>query len=124
MKTVRAGLVQMRCEKGAIAANLDAISHTLAAAAALDVDILGFPEMSITGYVDPTQYPGSILRLDGPETAQLLEITRGLPTTLLARLPLCPRRSPPPRHPRLVSRRDLPRTRSRDLSRPRPDRFP
>ena len=116
MRTVRAGLVQMRCEKGAIAANLEAISHTLAAAAALDVDILGFPEMSITGYVDPTQYPGSILRLDGPETAQLLEITRGLPTTLLARLPLCPRRPPPPRHPRLVPRHSVPGDRPPDLT--------
>jgi len=86
MRTARAGLAQMRCEKGAIAANLDAISHTLAEAAALDVDILGFPEMSITGYVDPTQYPEAILRLDGPEISRLLDITRGLPTTLLAGL--------------------------------------
>ena len=86
MKTVRAGLVQMRCEKGAIAANLDAISHTLAAAAARSTDILGFPEMSITGYVDPARYSEAILRLDGPEISRLLEITRGLPTTLLAGL--------------------------------------
>ena len=86
MKTVRVGLIQMRCEKGAIAANLDAISHTLAAAAAIDVDVLGFPEMSITGYVAPTRYPRAILRLDGPEIAQLLDMTRGLPTTLLAGL--------------------------------------
>jgi predicted amidohydrolase len=86
MKTIKVGLVQMRCEKGAIDANLEAISHTLAAAAARSTDILGFPEMSITGYVDPTRYPGAVLRLDGPEIAQLFDMTRGQPTTLLAGL--------------------------------------
>ena len=58
MKTVKVGLVQIRCEKGAIAANLDAISHTLAAAVARSTDILGFPEMSITATSTPPDTPG------------------------------------------------------------------
>jgi predicted amidohydrolase len=80
------GLIQMRCEKGAIAENLDRIARYYAEAVELGVDIIGFPEMSLTGYADPTRYPGAILRLGGPEVSQVLEMTRDQPTTLLAGL--------------------------------------
>jgi predicted amidohydrolase len=53
---VRVGLIQMRCEKGAIAENLASLSRYLAEAAMRNVDIVGFPEMSITGYADPTTF--------------------------------------------------------------------
>jgi predicted amidohydrolase len=76
----------MRCEKGATAENLESTSRYLAEAVARDVDIVGFPEMSITGYADPTRYPEAILHLDGPEVAQVVEMTRGQPVTLLAGL--------------------------------------
>ena len=66
-KHMRVGLIQMRCEKGAIAENLADVGRTYAQAVARRVDIVGFPEMSITGYADPTRYPEAILRLDGPE---------------------------------------------------------
>jgi predicted amidohydrolase len=42
---VRVGLIQMRCEKGAIAENLASLSRYLAEAAMRNVDIVGFPEM-------------------------------------------------------------------------------
>jgi predicted amidohydrolase len=83
---IRIGLIQMRCEKGAIAENLESTSRYLDEAAARDVEIIGFPEMSITGYADPTEYPEAIVRLDGPEVAQLLEMTKGQPITVLAGL--------------------------------------
>lgn len=83
---VRVGLIQMRCEKGAIAENLASLSRYLAEAAMRNVDIIGFPEMSITGYADPTRYPEAIVRLDGPEVAQVLEMTRGQSITVLAGL--------------------------------------
>jgi predicted amidohydrolase len=50
------------------------------------VDVIGFPEMSITGYADPTKQPEAIIRLDGPEVVQVLEITRGLSLTVLVGL--------------------------------------
>jgi predicted amidohydrolase len=50
---VRVGLIQMRCEKGAIGENLAIMSRCLAEAAMRNVDIVGFPEMSITGYAGP-----------------------------------------------------------------------
>lgn len=83
---VRIGLVQMLCEKAMIAENLEGIARYLDEATTCCVDILCFPEMSITGYADPRKYPEAIIRLDGPEVGRLLEITRGNSTTILAGL--------------------------------------
>jgi predicted amidohydrolase len=83
---LRVGLVQMRCEKGAVAENLAQIADHLAEAEALGVAIIGFPELSITGYVDPGRCPEAVLHLDGPEIGRLAEMTRGRSTTLLAGL--------------------------------------
>lgn len=84
--TLRIGLVQMRCEKAAIAGNLQEISHHLDAARERRLDIIGFPEMSITGYADPTRYPQAVISLDGPELRRFLELTHGCPATVLAGL--------------------------------------
>jgi len=71
------GLVQMRCEKGAIDENLAAIEAAIQAADSRGVDIICFPEMSITGYIDPAQRPEAVLTLDGPEVARFVEMTSG-----------------------------------------------
>ncbi|MCA9872045.1 MAG: hypothetical protein KC441_00260 [Anaerolineales bacterium] len=81
---VRIGLIQMRCEKGAITENLAAMAGYLDQAAARNVDIVGFPEMNITGYADPTRDPAVKLRLDGPEVAQLLQLSQRFPGTILS----------------------------------------
>lgn len=62
----------MRCEKGATAENLEQIAFYLREAASRGVDILGFPEMSLSGYADPHRYPEAVLRVDGLEVGQLL----------------------------------------------------
>ena len=79
----RVGLIQMRCEKAAIAENLERMNHYLAEAAALRVEIVGFPEMCLTGYADPTHYLQVMLNLDGPEIARFLRLTRWFPGTIL-----------------------------------------
>lgn len=84
MPDVRIGLVQMHCEKGAITANLDAISSHLRDGAGHGVEILCFPEASITGYVDPTRVPAAVVQLDGPEVAQFVALTRDVPLTAIA----------------------------------------
>lgn len=76
----------MRCEKGAAIQNLTTISHYLSEAAAREIDIIGFPEMSITGYADPTLYPGSKLSLQGPEIERLLGMSQSFSGTILAGL--------------------------------------
>lgn len=85
-RLIKIGLIQMRCEKGAMVENLDHLSRYFYEAVAQDLDIIGFPEMSITGYVDPTRYPDAVLPLDGPQIAQVLNMTKGQPTALLAGL--------------------------------------
>ena len=83
---VKIGLIQMCCEKGAIAENLERLSRYLVEADGRGIDIIGFPEMSITGYADPTKYPEAILCLDGVEIDALLEMTKGRKITVLAGL--------------------------------------
>ncbi|NKB69697.1 MAG: carbon-nitrogen hydrolase family protein [Candidatus Latescibacteria bacterium] len=82
----RIALVQMRCEKAAIEQNLASIGRYLDEAAERWVDIVGLPEMSLTGYADPTRYPDAIIRLDGPEVARFVARTRGNPATVLVGL--------------------------------------
>lgn len=82
----RIALAQMRCEKAAVAQNLQQIADLLAQAKTRGVDILALPEMCLTGYADPTRYPEAVLRLDGPEIAQLLAVSRPYATTVLVGL--------------------------------------
>ena len=63
MTELAIALVQMRCEKGAIDRNLAAMQIYLQAAAARRAEIVCFPEMSITGYIDPNRQPEAVLEL-------------------------------------------------------------
>jgi predicted amidohydrolase len=83
---VRVGLIQMRCEKAAISENLAATKGHIDEAADKAIDILALPEMSITGYVDPTRHTDGVIRLDGPEVKTLLSISKGREMTVLAGL--------------------------------------
>lgn len=86
MKSITIGLVQMRCEKGAIDENLASIRASLQAGMSKGVDIMCFPEMSITGYANPLRYPETVLRLDGPEVARFVAMTKDIPITAIAGL--------------------------------------
>ena len=83
---LRIALVQMMCEKGAIQQNLARILQVLEEAAARGVEIICFPEMSLTGYIDPTKQPEAVLALDGPEVEQLLQRTAAYSAILLVGL--------------------------------------
>jgi predicted amidohydrolase len=83
MPSLRAALVQMRCEKGAIAANLAATDAALDAAAQVGCAVACFPEGSITGYIDPRLYPDAVVPLDGPAVAAFVALTRGRDITAL-----------------------------------------
>jgi len=80
---VKIGLVQMVCEKGALRANLAQMAALYAASVARDVDIVGFPEANLTGFIDPGRRPGAVLRLDDAEVREAVALTRGHATTLL-----------------------------------------
>jgi predicted amidohydrolase len=40
------------------------------------IDVVCFPEMSLTGYIDPARMPDAVLTLEGPNIAALLDVTR------------------------------------------------
>jgi predicted amidohydrolase len=80
---MKVGLIQMVCEKGALQQNLDVTAHYIAEAAQMDVDILAFPEASLSGYANPHLYPEAVLSLDGPAVSQFLRITHGQSMTVL-----------------------------------------
>ena len=82
----RIGLIQMHCEKGASKKNLESIAYYLEEARRRSVDIIGFPEMSLTGYADPTKYPDAVLNLGGPEVHRLLKLTEPYSITVLVGL--------------------------------------
>ena len=84
MTTLEIALVQMRCEKGAIDHNLAAIQAYLQAAAARGADIVCFPEMSITGYIDPNQQPEAVLDLASPAIGRFVDLTAPHKLTAIA----------------------------------------
>lgn len=86
MSDVKIGLVQMRCEKGAIEQNIAQIKFYVKEALEQKVDFVCFPEMSLTGYIDPTKQPQAMLSLDGPEVSQIVKLTIGNNLTLMAGL--------------------------------------
>jgi predicted amidohydrolase len=83
------GLAQMVCEKGASKANLAQTRTIIDEAEAHGVDILAFPEASLTDYNDPNSYVGSppytaaALSLDDPIIHRLTAHTRGKALTAL-----------------------------------------
>jgi predicted amidohydrolase len=48
MQSIKIGLIQMRCEKGAVDENLASIQAYLRAGLSHGVEIMCFPEMSVT----------------------------------------------------------------------------
>jgi len=86
MTNLNIALVQMRCEKGAIDANLASMRAVIAATAQRNVDVVAFPEASITGYIDPRRFPAAVLHVAGPEVARFVALTRGTQLTAIAGL--------------------------------------
>lgn len=84
MKTIKIGLVQMHCEKGAIDENLASTYAYLQAGERQGVDIMCFPEMSITGYANPYSNPEAVLDVDGPEVARFVDMTKEMDITAIA----------------------------------------
>ncbi len=72
---VRALLAAVCCAKGEIEQNLAAHLELLASAAAAGCGLVLFPEMSLTGSVDPTAHPERLVGLDHPAVAALAEAT-------------------------------------------------
>jgi len=68
---VRILLTAMQCEKGDINANLSRHLEKLATASSQGCELVLFPEMSLTGSVDPSKNPERLISLDDPGIATL-----------------------------------------------------
>ena len=77
------GLIQLRCEKLAVEANLAEVARYITEADDRGVEIVGFPEMTLAGYADPIKQPAAIMRLDGPEVERCLRFTTGRSITAI-----------------------------------------
>ena len=77
---MRALLAAIRCEKGDVAGNLASHLRLLADAAAAGCDLAVFPEMSLTGSVDPDAHPEHLMPLDHAAVAALARATSGAST--------------------------------------------
>ncbi len=75
MKEIKLSLVQMHCHKGKIEKNLSITEEYIKKAVYRNIDFICFPEMSITGYINKTNFPKSLLKLDSPEIKQFLKMT-------------------------------------------------
>jgi predicted amidohydrolase len=80
---VRLWLVALRCEKGDIAGNARAHQAALLAAARGAADLVVFPEMSLTGSVDPVAHPERLVPLDGVDVARFVASTRDQHATVV-----------------------------------------
>lgn len=69
-------LAAICCQKGDWPANLAAHDEVLARARDEGCQLAAFPEMSLTGSVDPAAHPGDLLRLDSEPVRALAGLTR------------------------------------------------
>lgn len=65
-------LAALRCEKGEVRANLASHRQVLRAAASAECDLAVFPEMSLTGSVDPAAHPERLIGIDDPAVSRLV----------------------------------------------------
>lgn len=72
---MRALLAAMRCEKGAVEANLASHRAALERASAAGCDLAVFPELSLTGSVDPHRQPEAPLEVEDDRVGELVAAT-------------------------------------------------
>lgn len=76
MERIKIALVQIKAEKGQIYSNLDQIESYIQKSKDNNADIVCFPEMSITGYINPMVYPEAVLSLENPPIKHFIELSK------------------------------------------------
>jgi predicted amidohydrolase len=84
MSALKIALVQMHCPKGRIAQNLAETARCIRQAEAEKANIICFPEMSITGYINPAGSPDAVVALDSNVVRQFCALTKGTQLTAVA----------------------------------------
>lgn len=68
-------LVQMNSEKAAIDRNLESMRQYMAESRANGADFICFPEMNITGYIDPSKFPEAVITMDHAAVREVVELS-------------------------------------------------
>jgi predicted amidohydrolase len=72
---LRLALAQMRSEKGDWEGNLQRAEQYTKQAAAVGCHIIVLPEMSLSGYADPSKFPHAVQTLDSPWIERFVSLT-------------------------------------------------
>jgi len=83
MSKIRIGLIQMLAEKGAVEENLSKHISYLLEAEKIQIDILAFPEASLTGYINPAKYPDAVIDSQSATVKELITATSRLNVMIL-----------------------------------------
>ncbi|HNR04732.1 MAG TPA: carbon-nitrogen hydrolase family protein [Bacillota bacterium] len=78
------GLVQMRCEKGAIEYNIISMYKYLEECRNKGVDIVCFPEMNISGCINPLKYSNALLSMFHPSIQRIADMSFLYQTIIIA----------------------------------------
>jgi predicted amidohydrolase len=84
MSTLKIALVQMNCSKSEIEHNLATTEQYIKESLAKKIDIICFPEMSITGYINPTKSPDAMLTLKDDAVQRFCAMTKNSTITAIA----------------------------------------
>jgi predicted amidohydrolase len=77
-------LIQMRCQKAAIEDNIKEMRRYLDQAKNAKADMVCFPEMNITGYIDPRQHPEAVLSREHSAIKEITGLSREYHTAIIA----------------------------------------
>jgi predicted amidohydrolase len=81
---VRLALVQMCSEKADIRGNLARIATEIHSASERGIDLIAFPEMSISGYIDPSRWTDAVLDRDDSALVEFGALTAGTAVAAIA----------------------------------------
>ena len=84
MSELTLGLVQMKCQKGAIEYNIISMYKYLEECRKIGVDIVCFPEMNITGRINPLKYSNAILSMYSPSIQRVADMSFLYQTIIIA----------------------------------------
>lgn len=72
---MKLALVQMRCHKGALEENRACTKRHIEQAERAGVDVIAFPEMSLSGYGNPELYPQAVISCSHPAVTDITRAT-------------------------------------------------
>jgi predicted amidohydrolase len=84
MAELTLGLVQMKCQKGALGYNIISMYKYLEECKEKGAEIVCFPEMNITGYIDPVKFPEAVISKYHSSIQQVADMSFTYQTTIIA----------------------------------------